>query len=97
MEFQWDLYTWIHTEVGIKAVLSCPFGAPVHSRRHLREGSNITILTLASPWAPRREQRGVQETGAVHHIHRRDDQPSGDRVHGPLLPQQVRNHTRMFP
>lgn len=91
VEFQWDLSARIHTEVGIKALLSWSFLS-----RHLREGSNIAILTLASLWAPRREQRGVQETGAVHHIHRRDDQPAGDRVHGPLLPQQVRNRPRTF-
>lgn len=42
---------------------------------------------------PYREQRGVQETGAVNHIHRHGDQPPGNPVHGPLLPQQVRGQT----
>lgn len=41
---------------------------------------------------PCREQRGVQETGAVDHIHRHGDQSSGDSVYGPLLPQQVREY-----
>lgn len=39
---------------------------------------------------PHREQRGVQETCTVDNIHRHGDQPSGDPVYGPLLPQQVR-------
>lgn len=39
---------------------------------------------------PRRKQRGVQETGAVDHVHRHGDQPAGKPVHGPLLRQQVR-------
>lgn len=41
---------------------------------------------------PCREQRGVQETGAVDHVHRHGDQSSGDSVYGPLLPQQVREY-----
>ena len=37
-----------------------------------------------------REQRRVQETGAVNHIHRHGDQPAGNAVCGSVLPQQVR-------
>lgn len=51
--------------------------------------SNINMAP-SSVLFPHREQRGVQETGAVNHIHRRDDQPPGNPVYGPLLPQQVR-------
>lgn len=40
-----------------------------------------------------REQSCVQKTGAVNLIHCHGDQPSGNTVHGSLLPQQVRGST----
>ncbi len=87
-----DLHTFTQTDEiqhpSLRLCVSCAhadgYVSDLYSQRVCSSDINVTPFSVLFP---HREQRGVQETVAVNHIHCHGDQPPGNPVHGPLLPQ----------